>query len=70
VLDGIEQPDNTETDMQPEEFAGILRALIAGIGGAAVAAGKADPATVETIAGATAVVGAAGWSIWSKRRAR
>lgn len=54
--------------MTPEQVAGIVRALIAGLGGAAVASGKADPATVETIAGASAMLGAAGWSIWAKRK--
>lgn len=56
--------------MTNEEVAGVLRALLAGLGGAAVASGKADPMTVETIVGAASVLGAAGWSLWAKRRAR
>ena len=56
--------------MRQEEFTGVVRALVAGVGGAAVASGKADPAPVETLAGAIAVVAVAGWSVWAKRRSR
>lgn len=54
--------------MTPDQIAGIVRALIAGLGGAAVVAGKADPVAVETVAGAASILGAAGWSILAKRK--
>lgn len=56
--------------MNADEVAGVVRALLAGLGGAAVASGKADPTTVETVAGAASVLAAAGWSVWAKRRSR
>ncbi len=55
-------------NMTPEQIAGMIRALVAGIGGAAVASGAADAAAVESVAGAAAIIGAAGWSVWSKRK--
>jgi hypothetical protein len=55
-------------NLTPDQFAGVIRALLAGLGGAAVVAGKADPVAVETVAGAASVLGAAAWSVWSKKR--
>lgn len=54
--------------MKAEEFGGIVRAIVAAIGGFAVGKGWLDEATVTTIAGAIATVGVAVWSVVAKRR--
>lgn len=55
--------------MTPEIIGGFVRALLAGLGGILVGKGVADDATVETVAGAGAVIVTAIWSWWAKRKA-
>lgn len=54
--------------MNSHEVGGIVRAVIAGLGGIFVAIGYTDEQTVSLIAGAAATVGTAVWSVVSKRR--
>jgi len=53
--------------MSTEEIGGIVRALLAAIGGYFVAQGVIDTATVTAIAGAGATLVAAIWSVIAKR---
>jgi hypothetical protein len=54
--------------MNGEQIAGIVRAIVAAIGGYLVGKGITDAETVATIAGAAATVAAAVWSVLSKRK--
>lgn len=54
--------------MTAEQFAGICRAVVAALGGFLVAKGVTDAATVATVAGAVATIGAAVWSVVSKKK--
>lgn len=54
--------------MTAEQFAGICRAIVAALGGYLVAKGITDAATVATLAGAAATIGAAVWSVVSKKK--
>lgn len=53
--------------MTADQFAGIVRALFAAVGGYLVAKGLVDAETVATLAGVAATAGAAIWSYLSKR---
>ena len=55
--------------MTAEQFAGICRAIVAAAGGFLVAKGVIDAETVATLAGAAATIGAAVWSVVSKKKA-
>lgn len=55
------------TKKQQEQLAGVLRALLATGAGYAVAKGKLDPTTAETLVGAVTVLGTIAWSVKSKR---
>lgn len=55
--------------MNAQEVGGIVRAIAAGAGGVLVAIGYIDQQTVSVIAGSAATIGAAIWSVVSKRRA-
>jgi len=54
--------------MNIQEVGGIVRAVVAGLGGILVAVGYTDEQTVSLIAGAAATLGTAVWSVVSKRR--
>lgn len=56
--------------MNSEEVGGVVRAVVAALGGVAVAKGLTDAGTVTAIAGAAATIAVAVWSIVAKRRAR
>jgi len=53
--------------MTADQFAGIVRAIVAAVGGYLVGKGFADAETVAALAGAAATAGAAIWSFLSKR---
>jgi hypothetical protein len=53
--------------MTAEQFAGIVRAIVAAVGGYLVGKGLVDAETVATLAGVAATAGAAIWSYLSKR---
>ena len=53
--------------MTAEQFAGIVRAIVAAVGGYLVGKGLVDAETVATLAGVAATAGAAIWSFLSKR---
>jgi hypothetical protein len=54
--------------MTAEQVAGIVRAVIAAIGGYLVGRGLADAETVAAVGGAAATIVAAVWSVYSKRK--
>jgi hypothetical protein len=53
--------------MTGEQIAGVIRALIAAVGGYFVGKGLVDAETVTAIGGAVATLATAAWSIYSKR---
>jgi hypothetical protein len=53
--------------MTGEQIAGVVRAIVAAVGGYFVGQGLVDAETVTTIGGAVATLAAAAWSIYSKR---
>ena len=55
--------------MNSNELGGIVRAVVAGVGGYLVGKGYVDQATVEQVAGALGVLAVAVWSVVQKRRA-
>ena len=55
--------------MTAEQFAGLVRAIVAAVGGYLVGQGMLDGATAETIAGAAATLVTAVWSVWAKKKA-
>lgn len=55
--------------MTAEQFAGIVRAIVAAAGGFLVAKGVIDAETLAALAGAAATIGAAVWSVLSKKKA-
>ena len=57
------------TVMNKDQLAGIIRALVAAVGGYFVGKGLLDGATMETIAGAVATLATAVWSVYSKKAA-
>jgi hypothetical protein len=54
--------------MNAEQIAGIVRAVVAAIGGYLVGKGIADAETVAAVAGAVATIAAAVWSVLAKRK--
>jgi hypothetical protein len=54
--------------MNGEQIAGIVRAIVAALGGFLVAKGVADAETVAAVAGALATLVAAAWSVLSKKK--
>jgi hypothetical protein len=54
--------------MSGEQIGGIVRALVAAVGGYLVGKGLADAETVAAVAGAAATIAAAVWSVLSKRK--
>lgn len=54
--------------MTGEQIGGIVRALIAALGGYAIGQGWADAELVATIGGAAATAAAAIWSYMAKRK--
>lgn len=54
--------------MTGEQIGGIVRALVAAVGGYFVGKGLADAETVAAVAGAAATIAAAVWSVWSKKK--
>lgn len=54
--------------MTAEQVAGIVRAVIAAIGGYLVGRGLADAETVAAVGGAAATIAAAVWSVVAKRK--
>lgn len=55
--------------MTGEQVAGIVRAVIAAVGGLLIGKGFADAETVAAVAGAAATIAAAVWSYKSKKKA-
>ncbi len=55
--------------MNAEEFGGIVRTILAAVGGIAVGKGWLDNATMLSIAGALGTLAVGVWSIVAKRRA-
>jgi hypothetical protein len=53
--------------MTGEQIAGVVRAIVAALGGYFVGQGVVDAETVTTIGGAVATLAAAAWSIYAKR---
>lgn len=54
--------------MTGEQIGGLVRALIAALGGYAIGQGWADAELVATLGGAAATIAAAVWSFMSKKR--
>ena len=54
--------------MHGEQIAGIVRAVVAAIGGYLVGKGITDAETVAAVAGAAATVAVAVWSVLSKKK--
>ena len=54
--------------MTAEQFAGICRAIVAALGGYLVGKGITDAETVAAVGGAVATIGAAVWSVYSKKK--
>ena len=54
--------------MGSDQIAGIVRALVAAVGGYFVGQGMVDAETVTTIGGAVATLAVAVWSIYAKRK--
>ena len=55
--------------MTSDQIAGVVRALVAAVGGYFVGQGLVDAETVTTIGGAVATLAVAAWSIYAKRQA-
>lgn len=53
--------------MNAEQVAGVVRAVIAAIGGYFVGRGIVDQSTVSSVAGAAATIVTAVWSVWAKK---
>jgi hypothetical protein len=54
--------------MNAEQIAGIVRAVVAAIGGYLVGKGFADAETVAAVGGALATLAVAAWSVLSKKK--
>lgn len=54
--------------MTADQIAGLVRAIIAALGGYAIGQGWADAELVATVGGAAGVVAAGIWSFMSKKR--
>lgn len=55
--------------MSAEQFAGLVRAILAALGGVLVALGFVNEEVVAEVAGAAAVIAAAVWSFVNKMKA-
>ena len=55
--------------MDSAQIAGVVRAIVAALGGYFVGQGVTDAETVATVGGAAATLAAALWSIYAKRKA-
>lgn len=55
--------------MSAEEVGGVVRTVLAALGGYLVAKGVVDAATVTAVAGAIGTLVVAVWSVWVKRKA-
>lgn len=53
--------------MTSEQIAGVIRAVVAAVGGYFVGKGVVDADTVTSIGGALATIGTAVWSVWAKK---
>ena len=53
--------------MTVDQFGGIVRAIVAAVGGYFVGKGMIDASTVTAIAGAAVTVATAVWSVWIKK---
>jgi hypothetical protein len=53
--------------MTGEQISGVVRAIVAALGGYFVGQGLVDAETVTTIGGAVATLATAVWSIYAKR---
>ena len=56
-----------EIQMKQDQIAGIVRAVVAAVGGYFIGKGMVDAANVEIIAGALATLATAAWSVWAKK---
>ena len=65
----IDYQPRKETTMTSDQVAGIVRAIIAAVGGYLVGKGITDAATVTAVGGAVATIVAAVWSVLSKKTA-
>jgi O-antigen/teichoic acid export membrane protein len=54
--------------MTAEQIAGIVRAVVAAVGGYLVGKGFADAETVAAVGGALATIAVAIWSVRSKKK--
>ena len=54
--------------MNGEQIAGVVRAIVAALGGFLVAKGVADAETVAAVSGAVATIAVAVWSVLSKKK--
>ena len=54
--------------MTHEQFGGIVRALVAAVGGYFVGQGLVDAETMMTVGGAVTTLVVAVWSIYSKKK--
>ena len=55
--------------MTADQVGGIVRAVVAAIGGYFIGKGIVDASTVTAIAGAFATLATAVWSVWAKKAA-
>lgn len=55
--------------MSGEQFAGVLRAILAALAGYVAGKGLLPSAMVDQLVGAGVTIGVAVWSIWSKKPA-
>jgi hypothetical protein len=58
-----------DSKMTAQEISGIVRALVAALGGWLVGQGLVDSETMMTAGGAVTTLVVAAWSIYSKRKA-
>lgn len=56
--------------MNTDEIGGVVRAILAALGGIAVAKGYVDSATMTTLVGAATTIAVAVWSVIAKRKVR
>lgn len=56
--------------MSADEVGGIVRAVVAAVGGYFVGRGLVDSETVATVGGAVATIAVAVWSVVNKRKAQ
>lgn len=55
--------------MDSSVIGGVVRAVLASVGGVLVSKGYIDDATLQSLVGAIVVIGTAGWSIVQKKSA-